>query len=233
MKKKKALSFRPQSFEKEAWNTNMLVCGIDEVGRGCLAGPLVVSAAVLFKNKKHPLLKDSKVLAPEQRLIAFEWLKKNSYSATIFVSSQTIDRCNIYQATLYGMSRAFHKLLVQYPFLHDQLRYILVDAMPLSIPQSLHREHVTVHNFPFGEQISNSIAAASIIAKVTRDQFMESTIAPLFPAFQLHQHKGYGTADHQEHLQNHGPTIIHRATFLNSHQQKHAELAAQLSLLEE
>lgn len=220
----------PQSFEKEAWKTNGLVCGIDEVGRGCLAGPLVLCAAILFKDAKHKYLKDSKLLTHTQRLCAYLWLQNNAYYAVSLVNHRKIDEKNIYQATLHGMKKALYMLTLQHPFIKNNLRYVLVDAMPLVLP-SLFSQPTSLHSFPFGEHYSKSIAAASIIAKITRDKLME-TIDPIFPAFNLKKHKGYGTAEHNEHLSLNGPSIIHRTSFLKNHYHKHAELSSQLSLLE-
>src|SRR5690348_10075240 len=94
------------SFEKQAWSQQQVVCGIDEVGRGCLAGPLVAAAVILHPNRKSPLLKDSKLLTKEELLKGYAWIIRNSWYAWGIISHTDIDKFNIYQANLMVMRRA-------------------------------------------------------------------------------------------------------------------------------
>jgi ribonuclease HII len=199
-------------FEKKAWKENLFVCGIDEVGRGCLAGPLVVSAVILPLNTKYTL-KDSKIITHEKREIAFRWLVKNSFYSIAFANNYIIDKINIYQATLFCMRKAVYNLIESLPFSVTQLKYILVDALPLTLEHTYLHKDIEIHNFPHGESLSRSIAAASIVAKVFRDSLM-NTISKITPTFKFEHHKGYGTKDHLDTLSVQGPSILHRKSFI-------------------
>lgn len=202
-------------FEKNAWEKNYFVCGIDEVGRGCFAGPLVVGAVILPIGCSSRLLKDSKVLTPQERENAYEWIIRNCGYATASLSWKDIDRLNIYSSTLKAMSLALLNLVSRMPFDKTRLKYVLVDAMPLKIPSYLSHPDLECHNFNYGETYSSSIAAASILAKVTRDRLMEK-MGLVFPSFELGKHKGYGTALHQKAILENGLSIIHRKSFVNN-----------------
>lgn len=196
-------------FEKAAWLEDRLVCGIDEVGRGCLAGPLVTAAVIIPAHKHTPLLKDSKILTQEEREKAARWILKHCWYGYGMVHNRLIDERNIWQATLIAMKRALVQLMATSPHTPQA---ILVDAMPLNILDTSYRD-IPVYYFPKGEHFSTSIAAASIIAKVKRDAIMQ-TLDPLFPVYSLGQHKGYGTKLHRHALQERNHSIIHRQTFL-------------------
>ncbi len=201
----------PLIFENEAWIKGQFVIGIDEVGRGCFFGPVVVCALMLHKNKTHPLLKDSKILSAEERNEAAQWLKNNSWYSFGIINHALIDSINIYQATLLGMKRAYWNLM-----LHPHVSQfttttpVLVDAMPLFLDET-----IIVHSFIRGESQSISIAAASIMAKVMRDELMQRLHAQ-FPLYAINTNKGYGTAQHAQALGNYGPSILHRKTFIQS-----------------
>lgn len=210
---KKVLSFIPGFFEQQAWAQQKLVCGIDEAGRGCLAGPLVVGTAILPINTHHKLLKDSKVLSEKQRNQAFEWIMQHCMTSYALCDHETIDRINIYQATLQTMQKAFFQLAAQHSIL-DKLNGVVVDAMPLKLPYPAYT-HLPINHFNYGESISPSIAAASIVAKVTRDRLME-TFDKTIPSFEFAKHKGYGTAVHRNHLINSFASLIHRNTFITN-----------------
>lgn len=197
-------------FERAAWGDNRVIFGIDEVGRGCLAGPVVTAAVMLFTHAKHDLLVDSKKLSKKQLQIAYGWICQNAVIACGSLNNRAIDEHNIYQATLRSMRRTLLQLLAQMPIAPAK---ILVDAMPVSLQNTAH-EQLDILYFPFGESRSSSIAAASIVAKVTRDNLM-AQFDSLFPTYQLARHKGYGTKIHQAALQN-GPSLIHRMTFLKN-----------------
>lgn len=196
-------------FEAAAWSVGRLVCGIDEVGRGCLAGPLVTAAVIIPANKRSTLLKDSKIMTEAERLEAAKWITAHCWYGVGIVPNRVIDERNIYQATLIAMKRAFVQLMAICPYSPES---ILVDAMPLEILDTAFRD-IPVYYFPKGEDYSISIAAASIIAKVKRDAIMNA-LDPVFPAYSLGQHKGYGTKQHRHAIQEKESSIIHRKSFL-------------------
>jgi ribonuclease HII len=205
------VNFKKNQFEYAHWEAQEIVCGIDEVGRGCLAGPVVTAAVILPPHKIHRLLKDSKLMTSEERQTAYHWIAKNcSYSIGI-AHHRIIDQHNIWQATLIAMKKGLLNLLATIPQLPAA---ILVDAMPLSLADT-HYKAIPVHYFPFGERKSSSIAAASIVAKVTRDALM-ALMDPLFPGYQFAKHKGYGTKDHKKAIGELNHSIIHRLEYLEN-----------------
>lgn len=204
---------KKNSFELAAWQNNHYACGIDEVGRGCLAGPLVVAAAVIPQHTTYSLLKDSKAMTEDERNKAFAWITKNCWYATTTVSHHIIDTINIYKATQYAMRKAFMQLVETIPFEFNKLTHVLIDAMPLVVDPAYTHQDLAFYHFIKGESKSSSIAAASIVAKVTRDRLMEK-MGPYFPSLALEQHKGYGTKQHIDFLLSNGPTIIHRSSFI-------------------
>ena len=199
-------------FERTAWAENKIVCGIDEAGRGPLAGPVVVAAVILPIGAKHVLLQDSKVLTEAEREKAFAWIIKQAKYSIVIVDHHEIDRINIYQATKYAMLQAYSQIIVSISSV-ELLRYVIVDAMPLEIAQGYKHSNLEVHSFPFAESRSSSVAAASIVAKVTRDRLMIK-LSESFPLYNFKQHKGYGTAAHTNVLREHGESIIHRRSFI-------------------
>jgi ribonuclease HII len=205
-------AYKVKFFEKTAWKDGFYVCGIDEVGRGCLAGPLVVAACILPVNTKYSL-KDSKILTEAERDRAYIWIVDNCCYSVAIVSPGLVDRLNIYNATLLAMKKAFVQIIELMPIKFELLRYLLIDAMPLKLDSSCGHELLETHYFPYGETVSPSIAAASIVAKVTRDRLMQNYEA-IFPGFALAQHKGYGTRTHLQNISNRGITIIHRTSFI-------------------
>lgn len=214
--------FKKNQYELDAWQRGQTVCGVDEVGRGCLAGPVVATALILHPGKTSRLVKDSKLITYEERLTAYRWILKNSWHGTGIVHHRTIDRVNIYQATMIAMRRAVMQLFAQ---LERRPHSILVDAVPLVIPTFEH----DIITFPFGESKSSSIAAASIVAKVTRDALMQ-TIDASFPRYGLAQHKGYSTPQHKAQIRELKPNLLHRTSFIDH--LDNAELVEQLSLFE-
>lgn len=203
--------FKKNTFEQEAWQNNQLVCGIDEVGRGCLAGPVVCAAAILFEQVNHPLLKDSKLLNIQELEKAYRWLIPRCWFSYGIISNRAIDMHNIYYATLRVMKRSLMQLFTHCPQLPST---ILVDAMPVSLANTSF-EHINVYYFAQGERKSSSIAAASIIAKVTRDRLMIH-FDRLFPAYKLATHKGYSTKMHRKMVCENGPSLIHRTQFVSN-----------------
>lgn len=210
IKKIQKVNFKKNAHELTAWAHNGVVCGIDEVGRGCLAGPLVTGAVILPPHKNSRLLKDSKLLTFEERERAFRWISQHAWYGIGMVNHRIIDSHNIWQATLIAMKRGLINLLAVSPFLP---KAILVDAMPLKLADTDFK-NIPVYHFPKGESLSSSIAAASIVAKVTRDRLM-SKMDPLIPGYLLGQHKGYSTKKHMAAVQELNRSIIHRLSFLN------------------
>ena len=211
---KKQIKIPHNFFEKKAWTNDLYVCGIDEAGRGCLAGPVVAAAVILpIGTKKH--FEDSKKITASKREADFKWITENAYYSTASTSNEIIDKINIYQATRCAMEQAYKELIGCIPFSYQALRYLIVDAMPLSFGKDYLHETLEIDHFPFGESVSTSIAAASIVAKVTRDRLMNE-MAEIFPAFSFHKHKGYGTKQHLQELASNGYTINHRISFLKA-----------------
>ena len=202
-------------FEKISWDQGLYTCGLDEVGRGCLAGPLVVAAVIIPQHTNYRLLKDSKILTAEERNQAFAWITKNCLWSIGMVSHRMIDTINIYRATLYAMKKAYLGLIETLPFPRERLKYVVIDAMPLELDKVYGHQELEFYHFNKGESLSSSIAAASIVAKVTRDNIMSQLIGPHFPAFGFDQHKGYATKQHISVLLEQGPTIIHRSSFID------------------
>lgn len=208
--KRKRIPRAKSVIEQAAWKVQGLVCGVDEVGRGCLAGPLVTAAVVLYPRAVFPLLKDSKLLTKEQRVRAARWIKEHSWHAYGVASHHEIDRLNIYQATRCAMRRAVLQLCNGMPQLPAR---IVVDALPLSFEHTVLAQ-VPVEYFPFAEQRSISVAAASILAKVYRDNLM-SEFDKIIPGYALAVHKGYATNHHRQCVAHLGQSIIHRKTFIH------------------
>lgn len=186
-------------FEESFWQQQKLVAGIDEVGRGPLAGP-VVTAAVILKPQQVILgINDSKVLSAAQRQRLYQKIVHQAIAVSVAVGSvQLIDQENIYHATELTMAQA-----VKHLWLSPQ--HLLVDAMtiPLDIPQT---------KLIKGDARSVSIGAASIVAKVYRDALM-STYAQIYPQYRFDQNFGYGTAQHLSALKEFGPCPLHRKSF--------------------
>lgn len=181
------------------------MAGIDEAGRGPWAGPVVAAAVVLPSSFDLPQLNDSKRLSPALRETLYHQILSQALDSSIIVSDPlTIDRHNILKATQWAMAQAAAKLLVS-------VRLVLVDGYPL--PASL------VQGRPWrqkgvvgGDGKSAAVAAASILAKVTRDRIMVLWDAA-YPMYGFARHKGYGTPQHQEALGRFGPCPLHRFSF--------------------
>lgn len=178
-----------------------LVCGIDEAGRGPLAGPVVAGAVILPKDCSILYINDSKKLSGKKREELYEVIRKEALAAGIgMVSPQRIDEINILQATYEAMRQAIQKLSLTPDIL-------LNDAV--TIPQ------ISIPQVPIikGDAKSISIGAASILAKVTRDRLMVE-YDKLMPEYGFAKNKGYGTKEHMEAIRVYGPSPIHRRTFI-------------------
>ncbi|MDN6626312.1 MAG: ribonuclease HII [Pisciglobus halotolerans] len=187
-------------FEKSFWQKGIKsVAGIDEVGRGPLAGP-VVAAAVILPEEFHLVdVDDSKQLSVSKRNSLFEAIQHQALSIGVgIVESDVIDRVNIYQATKLAMTKAVNQLTV----VPEQL---LIDAMTIATP-------IPQTKLIKGDMRSISIGAASIMAKVTRDRMMEQ-YDEKYPGYGFTNNAGYGTKEHLVGLQNKGPCPIHRMSF--------------------
>ena len=188
------------AYEKECYARGMeLIAGVDEVGRGPLAGPVVAAAVILPKACKIPGLNDSKKIPKSKHKEIYEVVLQNAIAIGIGVKdNQVIDQVNIYEATKLAMMEAIGQL-------EPQPQHLLIDAMKLdlSIPQT---------SIIKGDANSLSIAAASIVAKVTRDQMMEE-FDKEYPGYDFAQNAGYGTAKHLAGLDKLGVTPIHRRSF--------------------
>ncbi|WP_448384567.1 ribonuclease HII [Desulfosoma sp.] len=177
-----------------------LVAGVDEVGRGPLAGPVVAAAVILAENTSLPGVTDSKKVTPRRREELAALIRARAVAVSVGCAEHDeIDRTDILRATFSAMLRAIQSLKVSPDF-------VLLDGpytLPLAVPQ---------RGVIQGDVRSLSIAAASIIAKVHRDRLMDDYHS-LYPAYGFHRHKGYPTAEHREALRRFGPCPIHRRSF--------------------
>ena len=204
-RRKEKLAQKKESFEKRFvyeksfWAKSQTVAGVDEVGRGPLAGPVVTAAVIIDENFDLIDVNDSKKLSAQKRLELYPKILEEAVSVAIGVKdAEVVDQVNIYEADRLAMAQAVNDLDVR----PDAL---LVDAMnvPVDIPQI---------ELIKGDSKSNSIAAASIVAKVFRDKLMED-YANVYPEYHFDLNVGYGTKDHIVAIKKYGPTPIHRKTF--------------------
>tara|TARA_Y100001970_G_C14258067_1_gene877096 strand:+ start:9700 stop:10320 length:621 start_codon:yes stop_codon:yes gene_type:complete len=192
-------------FEKELWDSNYkYICGIDEVGRGCLAGP-VYSGATILKNTDElntdifSEINDSKKISENKREKLYDYIKKIAYISVGICSVEEIDEIGIQNAVKLSMVRAINNLEIK-------PEYLLIDSMVLDID-------IPQKSIIKGDQKSKSISAASIVAKVERDNLMKLEYAKNFPDYNFEKNKGYGTKKHIEAINEFGITNIHRKTF--------------------
>lgn len=189
-----------QQFEKQAWAAGAkLVAGVDEVGRGCLFGPVVAGAVILEPGYRIKWLRDSKLIDEPTREKLAERIKQHAIAyAVAAVDVARIDQINIYWASLLAMREAIAQL-------SPAPDHLLIDAVRVNweCPQT---------NIIHGDALSISIAAASIIAKVHRDDMIRRW-APVYPEYDLASNKGYRSPKHLAALREHGPTPLHRLSF--------------------
>lgn len=176
-----------------------LIAGIDEAGRGCLAGPVVAGAVILPPDFPGEIFGDSKKMSEKQREKSYEWIVNHAYCGVGFTSAEEIDNLGIRPATHLAMKRAIEKLSK----IPDFLRIDGRDHFQFSIPA----EEIVRGDSRFPE-----ISAASIVAKVSRDRYMKS-IAKRYLPFHFQKHKGYGVAKHIHAMMEHGHTPLHRKSF--------------------
>ena len=190
------------SYEKEAHENGFeVVCGVDEAGRGPLAGPVFAAAVILPENYSHEILNDSKKLSEKKRDLVYDDIIKDAMAWSVGIATEKeIDDINILNATFLAMKRAVDGLSIK-----PDLAYIDGNQYPKTGVKE-----VTIIK---GDSKCMSVAAASIIAKVSRDRFMLK-IAEEYPQYQFEKHKGYGTKLHYEMIEQHGVSPVHRKSFL-------------------
>lgn len=178
-----------------------VVCGIDEAGRGPLAGPVFAAAVILPENYSHPVLNDSKKLSEKKRDAVYDDIIKDAVCYSVGIATEEeIDEINILNATFLAMKRAVEGLVIKPDFAYiDGNQY----------PKTGVKEETIVK----GDGKCISVAAASIIAKVSRDRFMLE-IDKQYPEYQFSKHKGYGTKLHYEMIEKYGVSKVHRRSFL-------------------
>ena len=181
-----------------------LIAGVDEAGRGCLAGPVVAACVVFFKDQTIEGLRDSKRLSAKKREQLFQIIKEESQEYSIGLANHLeVDQYNILKATMLAMQRAIDKL-------HQNDIQVLIDGPYCPVIRS----NMSLRLEPRigGDDLFASIAAASVLAKVTRDQFMEK-MHKKYPQYRFDKNKGYPTNEHLSAIKEFGPTPIHRMTF--------------------
>lgn len=188
------------TYEKDLYKQGLtLIAGVDEVGRGPLAGPVVAAAVILPQGCKIKGLNDSKKIPKKKHLEVFQAVQDQALSIGIgIIDNQVIDQVNIYEATKLAMKEAISQLSLQ-------PQHLLIDAMKLDLP-------ISQTSIIKGDANSLSIAAASIIAKVTRDELMKD-YDQQFPGYDFSANAGYGTVKHLEGIEKQGITAIHRLSF--------------------
>ena len=193
--------------EKKLWGKSFnYICGLDEVGRGCIAGPVYSGAVILNKNFEDPddlfrKINDSKIITAKKRETLSAYIKKISHTSSIgSASSEEIDNIGIVKAVKLSMVRAIKNLKIKPDFL-------LIDSI------SIEDTEIPQQNIIKGDQISKSISAASIVAKVSRDKYMIENISKEYPRYSFDKHKGYGTKEHMALIDKYGITKYHRKTF--------------------
>ena len=191
----------PYRYEGQAWRAGLpRVAGVDEAGRGPLAGPVVAAAVVVTPEHRIRGVADSKLLTPERREALFAVIQQRALAVGVaIVDHETIDRVNILQATRLAMREALAQLAVAPDLVITD--FVAVPDVPC--PQK---------NLVDGDARCASVAAASIIAKVTRDRIMLE-LDTKFPEYGFARHKGYGTPDHLAALDRYGPCPVHRRSF--------------------
>ena len=196
---------RLKSFDQKFYDQGInLLAGIDEAGRGPLAGPVVVACVIMPKDARILGINDSKKVSEKKREKLYEQIMQEAISVGVgIVDQKRIDEINILNATKEALTDSISKLTVK-------PERILVDAL----------EHINTLGIPYtpiikGDATSYSIAAASIIAKVTRDRIMEEW-AKVYPDYGFSKHKGYGTAEHIQKIKEIGPCTLHRKSFIKN-----------------
>ena len=187
-------------YEKQLWETGKVPAGVDEAGRGPLAGPVVAACVILSPRKRIDGINDSKALSPLKRKQLCNLITENcDYYSIGIVENDEIDKINILKATIKAMELAITGL-------HIRPDMVYIDG---NIPTNLNISQTTIVK---GDKKCQSIAAASIVAKVTRDTIMEE-LHNIYPHYNFNKHKGYPTKEHYEAIKKYGPCPIHRLSY--------------------
>jgi len=202
---------------KQYSDKNKIEVGLDEAGRGCLFGPVCVAAVIwpyedpLLDDKEPPIIKDSKKMSEKKRLIVKDYIEKNAIAWSVqFVSHEEIDKMNILQATMKGMHMCIDDIRQR-----CTIDTILVDGNHFKIYTDENLECINHECVISGDNTYKSIAAASILAKTHRDNYIYQLVKerPDLEKYGIKKHKGYGTKVHMEALKEHGPIVGHRRSF--------------------
>ncbi len=194
------MSILTLEFENQLWDIGQIPAGVDEAGRGPLAGPVVAASVILSKENPIDGLNDSKALTPQKRSLLYDIISEKSVSFAVgIIENDVIDQINILQSTIKAMESSILGLTVK-----PDLVYIDGNR-----PTTLEIKQQTIVK---GDTKCQSIAAASIIAKVTRDRIMEK-LHEIYPQYGFLKHKGYPTKAHYEAIKMYGPSPVHRLSF--------------------
>lgn len=194
------MSILTLEFENQLWDIGQIPAGVDEAGRGPLAGPVVAASVILSKENPIDGLNDSKALTPRKRSLLYDIISEKSVSFAVgIIENDVIDQINILQSTIKAMESSILGLTVK-----PDLVYIDGNR-----PTTLEIKQQTIVK---GDTKCQSIAAASIIAKVTRDRIMEK-LHEIYPQYGFLKHKGYPTKAHYEAIKMYGPSPVHRLSF--------------------
>ncbi|WP_029906159.1 ribonuclease HII [Mycoplasmopsis opalescens] len=194
---KESLNYELTNFPNEK-----IIAGFDEAGRGCCAGPLVVACVVFNNNYQNNLINDSKKLSINERKLSYETIIKDALDVKVeIIEPAEVDKLNPKQASKIGMLRCLEKLKIKPSLLITDFE---------KIDQNTYKQL----NLVKGDSKAITVAAASIIAKVTRDNIMDN-YANIYPQYQFHKHKGYCTKMHQEAIEKYGILDIHRKSYKN------------------
>lgn len=192
---------------------NKVLIGVDEVGRGCLAGPLYASAVILPEDFDTTGVHDSKKLSPRQREHLAERINAEAVVGMGIASVETIARINVLQATMCAMHDALHQVFEKLgDAAHQQSHEIVIDGNYFHSNEFLFDVQTIVR----GDVVYPCISAASIVAKVERDHFMRTTAHEQYPEYNFAAHKGYATPEHREAIRKHGACPLHRMLFLRN-----------------
>ena len=203
--------------EEELYNEKGLkaIAGIDEAGRGPLAGPVVVACCLMPRNSMIEGVNDSKKISEKKREMLYEQITNEAISYGIgIINQKEIDEINILQATKKGLTEAIKDMenkLAEKP----ELGIIKPDAILVDALTKIDTDGIPYKSIIHGDAISYSIACASIIAKVTRDRIMRQW-DEIYPQYGFAKHKGYGTAAHIKAIKEYGPCTLHRASFIKN-----------------
>lgn len=220
------LNVQPGEMEEEGYSRGFqCVVGLDEVGRGPLAGPVMAAAVIFPRGLVHPEIKDSKLLTARKREVLAFWIKEKALAWGVgSAQPEEIDRINILQASLLAMARALRQLDMAPDYLlidgiHEIPQSLLVDSLIRDSSHGNSKNENTIKDIPcqrtvkHGDRLCHSIAAASILAKVDRDRLMTDTYDLRYPEYGFAGHKGYGSAAHLSAIRRYGPSPIHRKSF--------------------